>query len=355
MAASNSVLRIAQDEDKQLFILLHLKSIGAKALDLKLVGTEGEAPYVATIKHDKAVALKAKNATISDDEWLAILQNIFSQLPTPDIHATAAVQSESTVTITIRKQVQGISQRLGAIMLNYEPEEAIELFEWCGNTAEKVSTTKAEASEATTKLTELENVVDDLKRQLRELIQAKETDEAIMLQKFRDVLNEKKAKIREQLTIMADGTLKPGPPPTIPEQTEETTVSSSAEPKKSRPAKRKAPTRAGIRTRRATTKEVESEDEEQESAAIPAIKSEPQDSDDDGNTTERTASTASGDEDEEMKDGVPLATIPEPQPVETAKKTPSAPPPKRELPFINRKTTAPPKTAAEDTDSDDEL
>lgn len=245
-------------------------------------------------------------------------------------------------------------------MLNYEPEEAIELFEWCGNAAEKVSATKAEASEATIKLAELENVVDDLKRQLRELIQAKETDEAIMLQKFRDVLNEKKAKIREQLTIMADGTLKPGPPPTIPEQTEETTVSSSAEPKKSRPAKRKAPTRAGTRTRRAATKEAESEDEEQESAAIPAIKSEPQDSeDDDGNTTERTASTASGDEDEdedeEMKDDVPAATVSEPQPVETAKKAPSAPPPKRELPFINRKTTAPPKTATEDTDSDDEL
>lgn len=245
-------------------------------------------------------------------------------------------------------------------MLNYQPEEAIELFDWCANAAQKVSTTKSEALEATRKLTELETVVDDLKRQLRDLIKAKEDDEAVMLQKFRDVLNEKKAKIREQLTAMADGALRPALPHIVPEPAEEAPAPSSAEQKKSRPAKRKAPTRSSARTRKAATKEDESEEEEPEPVAAPEIKSEPQDSDDDGNTTDRTASTASGDddddEDEEMKEADAPAPPVDPKPTEKPKSVPSAPPPKRDLPFVNRKAQAPPpKTAAEETDSDDEL
>lgn len=45
--AINSVLRIPQSESDEGFVLVQAQSKGTKLLDLKLVGTEGEAPYVA--------------------------------------------------------------------------------------------------------------------------------------------------------------------------------------------------------------------------------------------------------------------------------------------------------------------
>ncbi len=67
---------------------------------------------------------------------------------------------------------------------------------------------KDDLAAALTKAAELEAAVTGLKDQLAELIQAKRTDEAEMLEKFRDLLNEKKVKIREQQQI-----LLAGPPP----------------------------------------------------------------------------------------------------------------------------------------------
>lgn len=43
--ATSRVLKVPQSDDKE-FVLLQISSSGKKPLDLKLVGTEGEAPYV---------------------------------------------------------------------------------------------------------------------------------------------------------------------------------------------------------------------------------------------------------------------------------------------------------------------
>lgn len=50
MAASERVLRVPQSDGNESFVLLHLKSAGSSPLDLKVVGTEGEAPYVIKCK-----------------------------------------------------------------------------------------------------------------------------------------------------------------------------------------------------------------------------------------------------------------------------------------------------------------
>ena len=67
---------------------------------------------------------------------------------------------------------------------------------------------KDDLAAALAKAAELDAAVAGLKDQLAELIEAKRTDETEMLEKFRDLLNEKKVKIREQQQI-----LLAGPPP----------------------------------------------------------------------------------------------------------------------------------------------
>lgn len=126
--ATSRVLKVPQSENEAEFVLLQAASSGKKPLDLKLIGTEGEAPYVVKsksllpicvvygtdqsrrpVKHDRIASLKVKNSPLSDAEWEEILLAFFNQEPLNDINATATVQTEASITITIRKQVQGIT------------------------------------------------------------------------------------------------------------------------------------------------------------------------------------------------------------------------------------------------------
>lgn len=239
--------------------------------------------------------------------------------------------------------------------MKHEPDEAIELFEWCATAAEGVQTSRQSAAEASDKIGALELSVKELKEQLDELITAKGDDEAAQLQKFCDLLNEKKVKIREQQRLIAPGSFTT--------QSKEAEKSSevdepriSRNPVKSRPGKRKAGSSKSV------PQVDDKEEEELEDEPLPTIKTEPEDTDD-GHTTDRTASTADedddDDEDQDMDNngaGFPSSgtVASQEQPQQAAlKEAPSKPPPRRDLPFLNKKAA---KTAAvEESDSDDEL
>jgi hypothetical protein len=47
MATSTRVIRLPRDDDESAHVLIQVAQKGSKPLDVKLVGTEGEAPYVA--------------------------------------------------------------------------------------------------------------------------------------------------------------------------------------------------------------------------------------------------------------------------------------------------------------------
>lgn len=46
--ASTRILKFSQSENESSYVLVQVSSKGSKPLDLKLVGTEGEAPYVCS-------------------------------------------------------------------------------------------------------------------------------------------------------------------------------------------------------------------------------------------------------------------------------------------------------------------
>lgn len=195
----------------------------------------------------------------------------------------------------------------------------------------------------------MEASVKQLKDQLDELIKAKETDESVQLQKFCDLLNEKKVKIREQQKIMASGSFKHTAKPTDVDMGEDE-VPHKRKPKSSRPGKRKAT------NKNPASPETGNEDDNmQVELPEPVVKTEPQDSDD-GETTDRTASADESEEESERND-VNIAennTAPTKSAAEGNKKTAHQPPPRRDLPFLN-KQPAKQAPVAEDTDSDDEL
>ncbi|CAM1503915.1 Fc.00g015060.m01.CDS01 [Cosmosporella sp. VM-42] len=333
------VLRFARSDDESGFVLLQV---------------------TPKVKHDRVSSLRVKNCPASEAEWQGILEALLRQEPLPDIQATATVQSGSSISITVRKQIQGITQRLGAITLNQNDEEPIELFEWCGAAVEAADDGKEALAELTAKSHDMEAAAAQLRSQLEELIQAKEEDETALLQKFRDLLNEKKVKIREQQRVLAtSGSFnaslpgsssqqsQPAPPPTAPSKP-------ARKPTKSRAAKRKAPS---------SKRGEDEEDEEVEPMEVDPIKQEDEETDP-GNTTEGTTSVASDDdEDEAPVSSSRKARTPSPARESRTKASPKKateqPPPPRALPFTGKKQSKPvpapaPATGSE-TESDDEL
>ncbi|KAF5232090.1 hypothetical protein FAUST_8892 [Fusarium austroamericanum] len=353
------VLRFPRSDDKAAFVLIQVTQKGSKPLDLKLVGTEGEEPYVTSLKHDKVMSLRVNNCPASESEWREILKSLFQQEPLPDIQATATVQSEKSISITLRKEVQGITQRLGAITLSHDPDEAIELFEWCGAAVESSTSSKQATADLTVKSTEANAAVAQLQSQLEDMIKAKCEDETLLLRRFRDLLNEKKIKIREQQQALAAlaanpsmaGQSQPSQAVTVEvEQPKQKTKSKqrSRQAAKSRPAKRKAP---------ATRRVEESEDDAGVDTMDVDVKREPEDTDP-GNTTEATASVDSNDEDDvviqlktsqQIYGSTSVAASQEKASAKAAEK----PPPPRALPFATKKTA--PTPAGDETESDDEL
>ncbi|KAF7559735.1 hypothetical protein G7046_g4441 [Stylonectria norvegica] len=325
---SSRVLRFARSDDPSAFVLVQITS---------------------KVKHDRVASLRVKNCPSSESEWQSILESLLNQEPLPDIQATATVSNESSISITIRKQTQGITQRLGAITLKYNADEAIELFEWCGVAVETAAVAKQTVADLTATSHSSETAVAQLKSQLEELLQAKAEDETALLQKFRDLLNEKKG----SFNVSHPGSSQPSQP--APSQP-------ARKAGKSRTTKRKAPVTTKI--------EEDSEDGGVQAMEVDDIKHEAEETDP-GDTTEATASAASDDDDND--DGAGLAEPLQdtrgarsmPNRAAASQKTPpkkaaEPPPPPRALPFAAKKPStrsapAPAAPAGSDTESDDEL
>lgn len=344
MTAPSKVLKFPCSDGS--FVLVQATSKGSSPLDLKLVGTEGGAAYRVTLKQDRIASLRVKNCPVSESEWQDILQSLFQLRPLSDIQATATVEADTSIAVTVRKIIQGTTHRLGAITLNYTESEEIGLFDWCAAAVDASVEGRKGLAEAEAQKEALESDVKDYKRQLDELIQAKNDDETVLLQKFRDLLNEKKLKIREQQKIICTASF-PVDDPQSPEPQQS--------PEPARPARKPAASRAG--KRKAAAKDAQDGGETLDAEDMDVddpIKVEAEDTDP-GNTTDGTASTA-GEDDEDEEPSGPSSTRPAPAPPSpTKKKDDKAPPPPRSLPFIRKKPAAKPVSKAQSgTDSEDD-
>ncbi|KAI9813895.1 MAG: hypothetical protein M1832_006042 [Thelocarpon impressellum] len=215
MSSNARVLRIPRLDagNETSFILLHISSDGALALDLKLVATEGENAYVGSVRQKRLQKLRAKNYHGDEDEWERILSTTLLEttLKGADLKAAdglevlASVTDAEEVTVSFRKNIGGITQRLGTVSLQKDETQEIELCDWTGIASEQASSTRDGLASLTARFQSQEETISKLNQQLEELIKAKEEHENAMLQKFTELLNAKKLKIRDQQRVL-DGT-----------------------------------------------------------------------------------------------------------------------------------------------------
>lgn len=252
--------------------------------------------------------------------------------------------------------------------------EQFDIVDWCNTALLAKKQIEADLRSATSKAEELDNAVKELKDQLEELIEAKKADESELLVKFRDLLNEKKVKIREQQRLLLANNVEPPEtgavhsPRRVARQTEKGHM-----PKPSRSGKRKA------------AEPEPDDDEEEEPVRVPGEGKEGEEDSDlekmeldkrhgeedseadrttDVDDDDETESDPDGDDDEPVPAGRKTTRDIEKPPAANTrhasqKKVETPPPPPRALPFAQRKAAAKPAPGPEpegsETESDDEL
>ncbi|TGJ83517.1 hypothetical protein E0Z10_g5248 [Xylaria hypoxylon] len=191
--------------------LVEVSSNGSRPLDLKLTGSESTAVFLVKLRHKKIDEYKSSPGHCTDEEWQQILTSIFVDLkPVLGIEVRADVQSDdASVTLSFRKNIQGITQRLGSINLDENDRTEISPFDWCVSAIASRTKVTEELAAATVKIESLEQSIEELKAQLDDFITTKEEDETQMLEKFRDLLNSKKVKIRQQHRLLAAAKVDP--------------------------------------------------------------------------------------------------------------------------------------------------
>ncbi|KAI8963064.1 hypothetical protein F5Y11DRAFT_346919 [Daldinia sp. FL1419] len=193
------------------YFLLEVSPNGSQVLDLKLVGSESTAVFTMKLRHKRVADYKASSGPCSPEEWEEILvSTLVNQQPVPDIETRADVHSESSsVSISFRKNIQGITQRLGSLKLEEDENTEISPFDWCISAIGAREKVAEDLTAANLKIQSLEESLSELKCQLDELIKAKDEDEMQLLEKFRDLINEKKVKIRQQQRLLASANIDP--------------------------------------------------------------------------------------------------------------------------------------------------
>lgn len=181
------------------------------------------------MKHSRIPKYRAKTNHLSDQQWEEVLRStLLQERPQkaltkpenqdddekPEDASSQTIQlvayiSSSKLTITFRNSISGIHQKLGELSLPADPDTNINLFDWTSTAIARTETAQAEADDLQRQLTTQTETAKQLHQQLEELIQAKKDHEDTLLQKFCILLNEKKAKIRDQQRILA--TAKPDP------------------------------------------------------------------------------------------------------------------------------------------------
>ena len=241
------------------------------------------------------------------------------------MEVVATVIQETSLILHVRNNIGGIVQRLGQIDLKYEPDLEIDTISWAHTAVSRADTLSTEIRGLQANVIAQNDIIEKLNKQMVDLIAAKKEHEDALTNKFRELLNSKKLKIRDQQRLLASAKIHPGQAAKIQALRPET---DNRSPGKSRKGKRKV-----------DVKEEEGEDEEEEGfAAKPKVKTEvdseeeaaqhtPEYSDDDVTADEDDGDgKAQGVEAKTMPDRTKSVVTGEPMQVDN-------PPPVRQLPF----------------------
>lgn len=149
---------------------------------------------------------RAGSCKLDDKEWEGLLEtfllqqslneNNYAAEPLRTLEVSATINEESLL-LVFRRSISGIKQRLGELALSKNENEEIELFGWLGMATARCDELVKELTNLDHRCKEQGQAIKVINQQLEDLIEAKIEHENSLLEKFRELLNAKKLKIRD--------------------------------------------------------------------------------------------------------------------------------------------------------------
>ena len=174
------------------------------------------------MRHSRVSRLRSKHSPISDSEWEDILSALLSsrnadknrpKTNSPEKLELSSVVVGDQLTLIIRRNISGITQRLGEILLQVLDEEEagdrVELLDWVGVAVDRTTALEQDIQNLNAKYEEQGRTIEKLHQQLEDFIETKKEHEASLLEKFQALLNAKKLKIRDQQRLLAGAKMDP--------------------------------------------------------------------------------------------------------------------------------------------------
>ncbi|OJJ54001.1 hypothetical protein ASPSYDRAFT_82264 [Aspergillus sydowii CBS 593.65] len=202
---SPRVLHIRRSDETDSHVLLHVSRSDSTG-ELTIIATEGEFPYTATC---------------SDDEWkdtvlyVLGLQGEMAQTTEliAGIEASATINDSGdghkALVIAVRKRIQTITQKIGSLSLQQNDEQGIELFEWSNLAVTRADILEQRFNLLLDRFRTAEDTITLLNKQLEEFISLKTEHDQQLISDFAQLLNEKKLKIRNQQRLLASAQVDP--------------------------------------------------------------------------------------------------------------------------------------------------
>lgn len=107
----------------------------------------------------------------------------------------------------MRRNVEGITSRLGSFRLIYDEDQVIDPIDWISVACLRSSTIHEKLERAERLVAEKNNAIQQLQLQIEEFTRLSQEHENNLLCKFVKLLNSKKAKIRDQQRLLASSTV----------------------------------------------------------------------------------------------------------------------------------------------------
>ncbi|KXT16271.1 hypothetical protein AC579_473 [Pseudocercospora musae] len=205
------ILRLRRTDHKSEHLLLKIGKIGRRDLDLKLIGTDQYVAFIGSMAEADVKSLQERNYTGDLEEWKTVLRfALLHEKPDgtlPDFLQgveTVAAISGSTSTITVRRNIGGITQRLGSIKLalDKDKDEEIVPMEWVDVAAATSDDLRDQLATLAASVQTQKDQIAKLSTELDMLVKAKREHEDQLLSKFAALLNAKKLKIRDQQRLL---------------------------------------------------------------------------------------------------------------------------------------------------------
>lgn len=323
------------------------------------------------VKDKQIGELRSESYNGSDDEWRAVLkhslrldqaiQNLDNELQASEVVASLSGKAPKLrLTITIRRKVSGITQKLGTVVLKQDEELELNAIDWACEAVEEIDSLRSDLAPLERNYKEAQSTIKSFEQKLDELLKAKAAHEQALISKFAELLNEKKVKIRQQQRLLTTAkvdrkSLK---------DMEEPIEGASRGPKPSRKGKRKAPRSPSASDSSHEFETMVSKPPTAEKKGRDAASDSESNRDSTSAKSETETQTETEDEEAGTETREPIAkSRAEPQGDSAISRDESrspSPPPPRELPFTKGKEKLPPKESSPDSEetasgSDDEL